>query len=238
MDAIVISVDYAKAPIYPYPHALLQLYRVLQWATSVAATSQGIMVDASRVALVGNSAGGNLVATLSMLLAFTTGPNATFREGLPDNFHQVAQVMLYPSIDTGLPYKTRFERTSPEIQAQSLPVSIAQLMEDAYLPLYIDRSCIFVRPMLLKDELLRSLTLPPALIITAGMDCLATEAELYAAKLAKGGVRVALQDYPLAKHGFSHYKKGPDFRPADVEHCWKRVSDQLQAAFYETYYKR
>lgn len=231
LGAIVISVDYAKAPRYPYPHALLQLYQVLKWATSAAAVIQGVKVDSSKVAFLGNSAGGNLVASLSSLLAFTTGPNAAFRKDLPDDFQQVLQVMLYPSIDTGLPYATRFRRATPAIQAQSLPISIAQLMEDAYLPSSVDRNCLFVRPMLLEDDLLPSLMLPPALIITAGLDCLETEATLYAAKLKQGGVQVTSHSYPFAKHGFSHYQKGPDFRKADVEDCWKRVADRLRQAF-------
>ena len=229
--AIVISVDYAKAPRYPYPHALLQLYQVLKWATSAAAISQGIKVDSSKVAFLGNSAGGNLVASLSFLVAFTDGPNAAFRKDLPDDFQQVLQVLLYPSIDTGLPYATRFRRATPAVQAQSLPIPIAQLMEDAYLPISVDRNCVFVRPMLVEDGLLQSLTLPPALIMTAGLDCLEAEATLYAAHLEKGGVKVTLQAYPLAKHGFSHYQKGPDFRKADVEDCWKRVTDRLGQAF-------
>jgi acetyl esterase len=231
LDAIVISVDYAKAPRHPYPHALLQLYQVLRWTLPPAARQQGIVADPSKVALLGKSAGGNLVASLSLLLAFMTGPIAKLRQDLPAEFQQVLQVMLYPSLDTGLSYKTRFERASDEVQARSLPVSISQLMEDCYLPPHIDRDCLFVRPTLADDELLASLRLPPSLILTAGMDCRNAVADLYAEKLGRAGVKVTLQEYPQAIHGFSHYTKGANFRPDDVGDCWKRVCEGLREAY-------
>ncbi|THV47597.1 hypothetical protein BGAL_0300g00030 [Botrytis galanthina] len=90
--AIVMSVDYAKAPTYPYPHAWLQAYEALCWALTSSAAHKGIHVDLRRVAIRGNSAGGNLTAALSLLLSFRSGPCSIFREGLP---HSLCGVIKY-----------------------------------------------------------------------------------------------------------------------------------------------
>lgn len=180
---------------------------------------------------MGNSAGGNLVATTSLLLSFSQGPLAKFRQSLPLDFRLRLQIQLYPSIETGVPYAERFYRATAEVQAQSLPIWAAQLMEDAYLPPSIDRKSIFVQPLLVDTDLLRELRPPPALVLTAGMDCLKEEADKYVQKLKDAGITVSTHDYPQAKHGFSHYKKGKDFRPDDVEDCWTRISDSLKQAF-------
>jgi acetyl esterase len=81
------------------------------------------------------------------------------------------------------------------------------------------------------DELLASLRLPPSLILTAGMDCLKAEADLYTEKLERADVKVTLQEYPRAIHGFSYYTKGADFRPIDVGDCWERVCERLRGAY-------
>lgn len=207
------------------------MVEVLRWAFSAEAEEKGIDADPSRVALMGNSAGGNLAATASLLLSFSQGSNTKFRTSLPSNFKLRAQVLLYPSIETGVPYADRFQRASPEVQAQSLPIWAAQLMEDAYLPPAVHRTQIFVQPLLVETGLLRDLQPPPALILTAGMDCLKAEADAYASKLRDAGITVTLFDYPHAKHGFSHYKKGKDFRPEDVQDCWSRIADGLRESF-------
>lgn len=230
---IALSVDYAKAPRYPYPHALLQLYEVIKWAFSPDAEEfLGVMPDASRVAIMGNSAGGNLTASLSLLLSFTQGPCAAFRRGLPPNFRQCLQILLYPSVDLGRTYTERFGDADQETQAKSLPAWVASMMEASYLPPYIDKSSIFVAPMNADLSLLESLKPPSAMVLTAGKDCLKLEAELYAEKLKQAGVTLTFHEYPEAIHGFSHYKEGSkDFRREDVEDCWKRVCDALKMAF-------
>lgn len=183
---------------------------------------------------MGNSAGGNLAATLSLLVGFDTGPNAVFRQALPRDFSLRLQVLLYPSIDTGLPYRQRFQRASAEVQAESLPVWAAELMEDSYLPPHRDREDIFVRPVLAEADFLRQLHLPPALVLTAGMDCLEAEAEAYVDKLRTADVQVSVHRYPSAKHGFSHYTKGEGFRPDDVQDCWQRIGAALEKAYSST----
>ncbi|KAG4277677.1 hypothetical protein FPRO04_14055 [Fusarium proliferatum] len=230
---IVVSVDYAKAPRYPYPHALLQLYEVLKWALSPTAEELlGVRVDASRVAVMGNSAGGNLTASLSLLLSFTNGPCAAFRQALPANFRQCLQILLYPSLDLSRDYGERFGDTDQEVQARSLPVWAVSMMEASYLPPYIDKTQIFVAPLNADVPLIKSLAPPSAVILTAGQDCLKREAQLYSEKLKQADVSLLFHEYPDAIHGFSHYTEGSkDFRKEDVEDCWSRICSVLQEAF-------
>jgi acetyl esterase/lipase len=179
---------------------------------------------------MGNSAGGNLAATLTLLTSFSAGPNKRFRDELPDEFKQKLQVLLYPSVNTGVPYGERWRRSEPKVQEMSLPITVAELMEDCYLPPYIEREHILIRPIVAETELLASLRPAPALVLTAGLDCLKQEAIEYAKLLAAAGVQVEIHDYLEAKHGFSHYKKGKDFRPDDVKDCWDRIVKALAMA--------
>lgn len=239
--AIVISVDYAKSPRYEYPHALLQSYEVLKWSLSPAAENEGLFIDPSRVAVLGNSAGGNLSAALSLLVSFTDGPCAKFREGLNEpDFCQVLQVLLYPSVRLNVPYSARLEQAEGKddeesVRARSLPVWAATMMEASYLPPYIDKAQMFVAPVVTEVALLKQLSLPRALIITAGLDCLKYEAWEYAEKLEEAGVKSTMRNYPMAIHGFTHYKEGnKGYRKEDVEDSWGQVCAALKDVFRES----
>lgn len=231
--SVVLSVDYAKSPRYPFPHALLQIYQVLLWASSSEGqAAMGLSIDPSRVAIMGNSAGGNLAASLSLLLSFRSGPCAQFSKALPPTFRQLLQILLYPSVECHQPYHTRYQRCTIDVQAKSLPIAVAELMEASYLPPSVLKEQIFVGPLLATPALLKQLEVPTALILTAGMDCLKDEAELYARNLEDAGVCVKIKQYPQAIHGFSHYKEGhKEFRAVDVADCWKEVCDALNNVF-------
>ncbi|KAF2180147.1 alpha/beta-hydrolase [Zopfia rhizophila CBS 207.26] len=235
LQAVVVSVDYAKSPRYPFPHALLQLYQVLKWClSSDAASTLRVTIDPTRVAIMGNSAGGNLTASLSLLTAFTEGPCNRFRDDLPKNYRQVAQVLLYPSTACNRLYRTRLTSAGPEVQAKSLPVWVAELMEASYLPPYVEKEQIFVAPLLITSYLLRELQpqVAPAACYVAGLDCLKDEAVQYCRKLENAGVNACLKEYPEAVHGFSHYKEGSkDFRKGDVGDCWESICRFLEGAF-------
>ncbi|KAM0330224.1 hypothetical protein ACHAQA_004399 [Verticillium albo-atrum] len=227
LNAIVVSVNYAKAPAYPFPHALLQAYEVLKWSLSPAATATfGTAADPSRTTILGCSAGGNLATSLSLLLAFTAGPSASFREALGLQFRQVAQVLIYPCLALQEKYGARFARASPEAQARSIPVTILEMMEAAYVPPYVDGRQVFVAPMLAEADLLRELqpNLAPSLIIIAGLDALDREAAEYSEQLEAAGVEVVTKTYPEAVHAYTHAKEGQEgWRGDDVKDTWDQV---------------
>ncbi|KAF2742825.1 Alpha/beta hydrolase fold-3 [Sporormia fimetaria CBS 119925] len=235
LNAAVVSVDYAKSPEYPFPHALLQAYTVLQWCLSSSGTTQlGVAIDRRRVAVMGNSAGGNLTASLTLLNAFTKGPCKQFRDGLPKDFRQVAQVLLYPSVACNQLYRVRMANASPQAQAKSLPVWMAEMMEACYLPPGIEKDQIFIAPLLASSSLLKELQpkVPPVSCHVAGLDCLQDEAVQYCRHLEMAGVQVELKEYPEANHGFSHYKEdNKEFCKQDVEECWESVLGFLERAF-------
>lgn len=205
----------------------------MKWALSSDAESEGLLIDPSRIAVMGNSAGGNLTASLALLTSFTTGVCAKFRKNLSPKFNQVLQVLLYPSLQLQSPYSERWKQGDEAVRAKSLPIWAATMMEASYLPPYINKNQIFVAPLTAEVALMKQLMLPPALIITAGMDCLKYEARGYADKLQDAGVKVVLKDYPQASHGFTHYKEGhKDYRKDDVENSWKEVCNALKRAFH------
>ncbi|KAL2844026.1 alpha/beta-hydrolase [Aspergillus pseudodeflectus] len=234
--AVIVSVAYAKAPRYPYPHALLQAYDVLKWILSPPASLEGIKVDPRRVAIAGNSAGGNLTAALTLLVSFTQGPCATFRDALPRDFRQVAQLMLYPSLEINHPYRNRLARTSSEARRHSLPAWMATLMENSYLPPSVDRDQIFIAPLIASNELLAELRLPHSILMTGGWDSLKEEGQAYAEKLRVSGAAVTFKEYPRAVHGFSHIRpaRQKDCQSENYEDCWRAICQALEERFSET----
>jgi acetyl esterase/lipase len=208
---------------------LLQLVQVLRWATSPDfEAALGVGIDASKVVLMGNSAGGNLSTALSLLLSFTSGACAEIRKALPDSLQLVAQVLLYPSVACNKPYLDRYNAGEAVVRADSLPVWAATLMEASYLPPGIDTAQIFMAPLDADVELLRTLKPPPVLCLTAGKDCLKYEANAYTDKLREAGISVSTHEYPNAVHGFSHHKK--DYEE-DRKDCWDKVSRFLRQKF-------
>lgn len=191
--------------------------------------SLGIILDPARVAIMGNSAGGNLAASLSLLVSFTSGPCARYREQLPKSFQQVAQIMLYASVACNVPYIDRYNEGDENVRSASLPVWAASLMEASYLPPQINAQQIFIAPLDAHLELLESLDVAPALCITAGKDCLKYEAQGYAVKLQRAGFYVEHHEFPDAIHGFSHYKNGYE---SEREECWDRVTKFLKDRFH------
>ena len=194
----------------------------------VSEEALGVRLDPSRFATMGNSAGGNLTGSLSLLLSFSKGPCAHFREQLPSTFQEVAQILLYPGLRLNSQYSERFNEANEEVRAASLPVWAATLMEASYLPPSIDANQIFITPLEAESSLLRTLNVPPVLCITAGNDCLKYEARQYVANLQSAGCTVLHHECMDAIHGFSHYKKGYE---KQREECWSLVTDFLQRSF-------
>ncbi|CAA9266825.1 MAG: Putative lipase [uncultured Arthrobacter sp.] len=180
-NAALAFVEYERSPEAQYPKAIEQAYATAQWITKQGAT-EGL--DGSRMAVAGDSVGGNMTAALT-LLAKQRG-DVTF----------VHQSLYYPVTDAG--QDTESYRTfadGPFLTARSMA-----WFWDAYLPDVSRRSEITVSPLRATLEDLRGL--PPALLLVDQNDPLRDEGEAYAAKLVEAGVTTTSVRYNFVTHDF------------------------------------
>lgn len=181
----IISIDYAKAPEFPYPAAVDQIYAVV---SHVIENAEKYAVDRERMAIGGHSAGGNL-STVTCMKAKKAG-----------KFQFVCQVLDYPPLDLGT---SPFEKPQPE---GCIPPKTAMIFDACY----VDPSQVkdpYVSPVYATQEDLEGL--PPALFILAGRDSLHDEGVKYRDMLKAAGVVTECFDYPDAAHGFT-YKPSDD----------------------------
>jgi len=176
----VISVDYPLAPEHPYPAATVTCYAALQW---LHAHARALGLDPERIAVGGDSAGGNLATSIALTARDRGGPKLAY------------QVLVYPVTDL-----SRFDRASYLENAEGYFLTRKSMtwFADQYVPRQEDRLRPEVSPLLAID--LKGL--PPALLITAEYDPLRDEGAEYAAKLARAGVDVTHSAYPGLIHGF------------------------------------
>ena len=180
-QAVVVFVDYTPAPDAHYPVQNEQAYAALQWAIANAAQ---IGADPARVALVGDSVGGNMTAALTLMAKERGGPQIA------------AQVLFYPvtnaSLDTGT-----YQRYAdgPWLTREAM-----RWFWDSYLPDKERRPEITASPLQATLDQLRGL--PPALIINGEHDVLRDEGEAYARNLTQAGVPVTQVRYAGTIHDF------------------------------------
>jgi acetyl esterase len=174
----VLSVDYRLGPEHPFPAAYDDAVAAYRWIVENAA---GLDVDATRLGVGGDSAGGNLAAVTAVDAA---------RTGLPLAF----QLLVYPVTDASQ------ESASRRLFGSGfyLTEEFLDRARDRYLP---DPSlCLDPRVSPLLGDLPPGLA--PAYVATAGFDPLRDEGEAYARKLADAGVDVQLRRFPDQIHGF------------------------------------
>jgi acetyl esterase/lipase len=174
----VLSVEYRLAPEHPFPAAYDDAVAAYRWVAHHAADLAG---DPTRLAVGGDSAGGNLAAVVAIVAA---------REGLPLAF----QLLVYPGTDAS----TR--RESKRLFGRDLYLTeefMDQVM-DWYVPERERRTDPRVSPLL--DDVPTGLA--PAYVATAGFDPMRDEGEAYARKLADAGVAVELRRFDDQIHGF------------------------------------
>ncbi len=175
----VLAIDYRLAPEHKFPAAVDDCYAATAWAVANAAA---LGADPTRVAIGGDSAGGNLAAVVAQLARDRTGPRLRF------------QLLVYPATDVS--YDTpsyRDNATGYFLEREDM-----RWFYDHYLRSDADRSDPRASPLRATD--LRGL--PPALVITAEFDPLRDEGEAYAAQLREAGVPVTLTRYDGMIHGF------------------------------------
>jgi acetyl esterase len=182
-NSAVVFVEYSLSPEARYPIANEEAYAATQW---IAEHGAQFGIDPSQIALVGDSAGGNMAAVVSLLAKQRGGPNIS------------AQVMIYPATggSPDLPSRQQFAEGyyfSAKTGLWMWNHYIGERPENGYQP-----ECL---PLLASLEQLRGL--PPALIITAECDMLRDEGEAYARKLTQAGVPVIATRYLGVIHGFT-----------------------------------
>lgn len=176
---VVVATDYRLAPEHPFPAPLDDCVTVAKW---VAANADELNIDAGRIALGGDSAGGNLTACVSLKIKQDGGPEL------------VHQLMIYPVTDAGLD-TTSYANNG---EGYMLTRDSMQWFFDHYLGDNADPSDPLVSPLNAPDLA----GLPPATIITAEFDPLRDEGEAYGEKLKAAGVDTLVQRYDGMIHGF------------------------------------
>ena len=178
-DCVVVSVDYRLAPEHKFPAAADDAYAATAW---VAAHASELGADASRVAVGGDSAGGNLTAAVALMARDRGGPPLAF------------QVLIYPVLDLASESASRKENG----EGYFLTAAGMTWYEEQYLRDDADRKNVLASP-LLADDLAG---LPPALVVTAEYDPLRDEGEAYGRRLNEAGVPATVSRYDGMFHGF------------------------------------
>ena len=177
--ALVIAVDYRLAPEHPFPAAVDDCLAAYRW---LHAQAREIGVDPARIAVAGDSAGGNLAAVVSQQAALAGEP-------LP-----ACQVLIYPALDFALDTPSHQDLADAHI----IPRDRIEWYATQYIPARADRLDPRAAPLRAADLSGQ----PPTLVITAGFDPLRDEGHAYAHRLRAADVDVVDHEYPGQIHAF------------------------------------
>jgi acetyl esterase/lipase len=176
-----VFVEYTPLPNAKFPTQLEESYAALKWISTHAGE---FGADGSRIAIAGNSVGGNMTAALTLMAKDRNGPKVAY------------QVLLIPATDASVDTASYHEFAT----GRFLPRAFMKYGWDLYAPDEKTRNNPYVSPLRATTEQLRNL--PPALVITAENDPLRDEGEAYARKLMDAGVPVTTTRYNGMIHDF------------------------------------
>jgi acetyl esterase len=176
---IVISVDYRLAPEHKFPAATEDAIAATKW---IAANASKLGIAAARLAIGGDSAGGNLAAVVALAARDAGGPAIA------------GQLLIYPATDFAM---THGSHSEPETSVL-LTHSVIRWFRDHYLNGTTDIHDWRASPA----RATNFVGLPPAYVLTAGADPLRDEGNEYAERLKQAGVPVTTSHYPGQVHGF------------------------------------
>lgn len=179
VGSVVVSVDYRLAPEHKFPAAADDAYGATRY---VAEHPSEFGIDPNRIAVGGDSAGGNLAAVVSLMARDRGGPSIKF------------QLMFYPWVDVG----DRSESMRQFSENYFLTRGSMDWFRESYVKGVDDYREPYAFPMRAPD-LSR---LPPAMVITAEFDPLRDQGEAYARRLQEAGVPVQLKRYDGMIHVF------------------------------------
>lgn len=179
--AALVFVEFQRAPEGQYPVPIEEVYAVIKW---ISENGSKLNLDSSRLAIVGESAGGNIAAAVTLLAKERKGPKIGF------------QLLLYPV--TSATFNQQSYRDFAD--GYFLSIEAIQCLWNAYCPDVAAREQPTASPLNATLEQLSSL--PPALIISTECDVTRDECEAYAHKLIEAGVSVLAVRFEATVHAF------------------------------------
>ncbi|WP_323676187.1 alpha/beta hydrolase [Halorubellus sp. PRR65] len=210
-DVAVVSVEYRLAPEHPFPAAVDDAYAATEW---VAANAEEVDGDADRLAVAGDSAGGNLAAVVSLAARDRDGPEIAH------------QTLFYPAVDfrADADYPSRRENA----EGYFLEAADMTYFSDHYAPSWVHAANPYLAPV----EAASHADLPPATVVTCGFDPLRDEGRAYADALDAAGTPVTHREYDDLIHGVVNMVQDP----MDVEGAHRVLADaaaDLRGALHE-----
>jgi acetyl esterase len=193
----VFSVDYRLAPESPFPAAVEDCISATNY---VFKESRSLKIDPSRIAVSGDSAGGNLAAVVALALR---GSGIAF------------QLLIYPATDQ----RCQFPSHEKNGKGYLLTSEAIEYFRGCYLPNRKDWADWRASPLLAENHA----SLPPTFVLTAGYDPLLDEGRAYAEALAKAGVEVAYREYADMVHGFVLFGGVVDGANVALAECCERL---------------
>jgi len=203
VPAVVVSVEYRLAPEHPFPAGLKDAMAAVVW---VAEHAVDIGVDAARLAVAGDSAGGNISTVVSRWARDSGGPPIAF------------QLLIYPEIELAGTYPSQRENGHGYL--------LTTEMNEWFIGHYLgeqDRRNPDASPIY-ADDLSR---LPPAFVITAEYDPLRDEGEAYAKRLIDAGVDARFVRYDGMIHGFAQMNAILPGATAAISEASQAIRDAL-----------
>jgi acetyl esterase len=182
-SAIVVSVEYRLAPEHPFPAAVNDVWDATLWVAEHAAELGG---DATRIAVAGDSAGGNLAAVLAQLARDAGGPDIVF------------QLLWYPA--------TTFDFSLPSCTENAQAPILDMTAMQTFTRWYVGDTDLADPPATLAPARANTLAgLPPAYIGVAGHDPLRDDGARYTQLLTAAGVAVQLHNAETLPHGYAYF---------------------------------
>jgi len=202
-----VFVEYTNLPEGKFPVSLEECYAALKWT---AAHASELGADGTRIAVAGNSVGGNMSAALSLMTKDRNGPKISL------------QVLMIPATDASVDTASYHEFATGRFLARAF----MKYGWDRYAPDEQTRNSPYVSPLRASSEELRGVA--PALVITAENDPLRDEGEAYARKLKESGVAVTAVRYNGMIHDFVLLNAIHDV--AGVQSALQQSSDAIRSA--------
>ncbi|WP_286182594.1 alpha/beta hydrolase [Bacillus sp. ISL-55] len=199
-DCVVVNVDYAKAPEYPFPSPIEQGYEIIQW---IRRSAHDLNIDGEKIMVGGQSSGANIAAALCLYLE-EKGEN-----------QPLLQVLSCPMLDFTTPHA---EKPEPDKWRARYP-QVAHFLNMCYVP---DKGQA-EDPLASPVRAVVNGRLASALILIAEYDAFRPEAEWYSEKLKAAGVNVQQEIFLDCKHAFTHL--GPQER---AEEAWELIARKIR----------